>query len=57
MRRSTVIGMVGGGGVGFRLYQWVNLTRYRQAGVAVWAITIVVWVMDYVSSVVREKIV
>jgi len=57
VRRSTVIGMVGGGGVGFLLYQWVNLTRYRQAGVAVWAITIVVWVMDYVSSAVREKIV
>jgi len=29
--------------------------RYKQAGVAVWALTIVVWVMDYVSSVVREK--
>jgi phosphonate transport system permease protein len=49
---STVIGKVGGGGVGFLLYQWVNLTRYKQAGVVVWAITIVVWVMDYVSSVV-----
>ena len=57
MRISTVIGMVGGGGVGFVLYQWVNLTGYKEAGVAVWAITVVVWVMDYVSSVVREKIV
>ena len=57
VRMSTVIGMVGGGGVGFLLYQWVNLTRHKQAGVVVWAITIVVWVMDYVSSVVREKIV
>jgi len=57
VRMSTVIGMVGGGGVGFLLYQWVNLTRYKQAGVAVWAITVVVWVMDYVSSVVREKVV
>ncbi|MGB9300546.1 MAG: hypothetical protein WCD51_08125 [Anaerolineae bacterium] len=54
---STVIGMVGGGGVGFLLYQWVNLLRHKQAGVAVWAIVIVVWLMDYVSSVVREKIV
>jgi phosphonate transport system permease protein len=57
VRISTVIGMVGGGGVGFLLYQWVNLTGYKEAGVAVWAITIVVWVMDYVSSVVWEKIV
>ena len=57
VRMSTVIGMVGGGGVGFLLYQWVTLLRYKQARVAVWAIVIVVWVMDYVSSVVREKIV
>ncbi len=57
VRMSTVIGMVGGGGVGFLLIQWVNLLRYKQAGVAVWAITIVVWVMDYVSGVIREKII
>jgi len=57
VRMSTVIGFVGGGGIGFILIQWVNLLRYKQAGVAVWAIVIVVWVMDYVSSVVREKIV
>jgi phosphonate transport system permease protein len=57
VRMSTVIGMVGGGGIGFLLIQWVNLLRYKQAGVAVWAITIVVWVMDYTSGVVREKIV
>jgi phosphonate transport system permease protein len=57
VRMSTVIGMVGGGGIGFLLIQWVNLLRYKQAGVAVWAITIVVWVLDYVSGVVRERIV
>ena len=57
VRISTVIGMVGGGGVGFLLYQWVNLTGYKEAGVAVWAITVVVWAMEYVSSVVQEKIV
>jgi phosphonate transport system permease protein len=57
VRMSTVIGFVGGGGIGFILIQWVNLLRYKQAGVAVWAIVIVVWTMDYVSSVVREKVV
>jgi phosphonate transport system permease protein len=57
VRMSTIIGMVGGGGIGFLLIQWVNLLRYKQAGVAVWAITIVVWVMDTVSGIVREKIV
>jgi phosphonate transport system permease protein len=57
VRMSMVIGMVGGGGIGFIIYQWVNLTRYKQAGVAVWAIAAVVWALDYASSVVREKIV
>lgn len=57
VRMSTVIGLVGGGGVGMLLIQWVSTLRYKQAGVAVWAITVVVWVMDYVSGVVREKIV
>jgi phosphonate transport system permease protein len=57
VRMSTVIGFVGGGGIGFILIQWVNLLRYKQAGVAVWAIVIVVWTMDFISSVVREKVV
>ena len=57
VRMSTVIGFVGGGGIGFILIQWVNLLQYKKAGVAVWAIVIVVWTMDVVSSWVREKVV
>jgi phosphonate transport system permease protein len=29
VRMSTVIGFVGGGGIGFILIQWVNLMRYK----------------------------
>ncbi len=57
VRMSMVIGMVGGGGIGFLLIQWVNLLRYKQAAVAVWSIAIVVWIMDFASGWVREKIV
>ena len=57
VRMSTVIGFVGGGGIGFLLIQWINLFQYRQAAVAVWAIAIVVAVMDYVSAIVRERVV
>jgi phosphonate ABC transporter permease subunit PhnE len=57
VRMSTVIGFVGGGGIGFILQQWINLLQYRQAGVAVLAIAIVVATLDYVSAQVREKIV
>ena len=56
VRSSTIIGMVGGGGIGFILTQWINLFRYRQAGTAVWAIAIVVAIMDYVSAKVRERV-
>jgi phosphonate transport system permease protein len=57
VRMSTVIGMVGGGGVGFLLLQFINLLQWRQAATAVWGITIVVAAMDYISAVVRERVV
>ncbi len=57
VRMSTVIGFVGGGGIGFILQQYINLLQYRQAATAVWAITIVVAAMDYFSAWVREKVV
>lgn len=57
VRMSTVIGFVGGGGIGFLLQQWIRLLMYEEAGAAVWAIAIVVAIMDYASARVREKIV
>ena len=56
VRMSTVIGLVGGGGVGFLLIQWINLLQYRQAATAVYAIVIVVAAMDYFSGWLRAKI-
>jgi phosphonate transport system permease protein len=57
VRMSTVIGFVGGGGLGFLLIQYINLLQWRQAATAVWAITLVVAAMDYLSAKVREKVV
>jgi phosphonate ABC transporter permease subunit PhnE len=56
VRMSTIIGFVGGGGIGFVLQQWINLLQYREAGVAVLAIAIVVAALDYASAKAREKI-
>jgi ABC-type phosphate/phosphonate transport system permease subunit len=39
------------------LIQYINLLQWRQAATAVWAITLVVAVMDYLSSSVRQKVV
>ncbi len=57
VRMSTIIGFVGGGGIGFILQQNINLLNYRAASVNMLAIAIVVASMDYVSSVLREKFV
>jgi phosphonate transport system permease protein len=57
VRMSTIIGAVGGGGIGFLLIQWIRLLDYRSAGIAVWFIAITVAVLDFVSAEVRERFV
>ncbi len=57
VRMSTIIGFVGGGGIGFLLQQNINLLDYRAASVQMLAIAVVVALMDYISSVVRERMV
>ena len=57
VRFSTVIGFVGGGGIGFVLQQYINLLQWRQAATALWMIALVVAALDYTSAVVRERII
>lgn len=57
IRMSTIIGFVGGGGIGFLLSQWIRLLDYDSAGIAVWFIAITVAILDYVSAEIREKFV
>jgi phosphonate transport system permease protein len=57
VRMSTIIGFVGGGGIGFLLQQNINLLNYRAASAQMLAIAIVVAIMDYVSSEIRERFV
>jgi phosphonate transport system permease protein len=55
IRISTIIGFVGGGGIGFYLSQQINLLNYHRAGAAIWGIVIVVWAMDFLSSEIRKR--
>jgi phosphonate transport system permease protein len=55
IRMSTVIGFVGGGGIGFLLQQWIRLLDYRAAGIAVWFIAITVAILDFTSAEIRER--
>ena len=57
VRMSTIIGFVGGGGIGFLLQQWINLLQYNQAGTALLAIACVVIVLDILSAKIREKVI
>jgi phosphonate transport system permease protein len=56
VRMSTIIGFVGGGGIGFLLQQWINLLQYNQAGTALLAIAVVVTILDMVSAKLRGGI-
>lgn len=57
VRMATVIGLVGGGGIGYLLVQYMNLLQWPQAATAIWMIAGVVMVMDYASAVIREKVI
>jgi phosphonate transport system permease protein len=57
VRLSTVIGLVGGGGIGYILIQYINLSQWNQAATALWMIGVVVIAMDYASAIIREKLV
>ena len=56
VRMSTIIGFVGGGGIGFLLQQWINLLKYNEAGTALLAIAIVVITLDTLSTKIREHV-
>jgi phosphonate transport system permease protein len=57
VRMSTIIGFVGGGGIGQILFQWINQTRWSSAGIAVWMIAFTVSILDYASSELRKRFV
>jgi phosphonate transport system permease protein len=56
VRISTIIGFVGGGGIGYLLNLYINEFKWHQAGTAIWAIVIVVWAMDFLSAEVRKRL-
>jgi phosphonate transport system permease protein len=55
VRMSTIIGFVGGGGIGFIMLQWQRLYQWELVGIAVWLIAITVATLDYVSAEIRER--
>lgn len=56
MRSATIVGMVAGGGIGFFVVETLRKSAYDQYAAALWAIAIVVMIVDFVSAKWRERI-
>lgn len=57
VRMSTIIGFVGGGGIGYILKPRVDLGQWGEVGTLVILIAATVWAMDIISAKIRERIV
>jgi len=56
IRMATVVGVVGGGGIGQRLYFYLKNLAWQQAGTVMILIVILVWAIDYLSARLRAKL-
>jgi phosphonate transport system permease protein len=56
VRMATIIGLVGGGGIGNMLIQYQGLAQWNEVGAIVILIAVVVWIMDVISARVREAL-
>jgi phosphonate transport system permease protein len=56
VRMATVIGLVGGGGIGTLLIQYQGQAMWPEVGCIILVIAVIVWAMDIASAYVREAL-
>ncbi len=56
VRMATILGLVGGGGIGTMLMEYFGQAMWHQVGCIIFVIASVVWMMDAFSSHVRAAI-
>lgn len=56
VRMATVIGLVGGGGIGTILIQYQGQAMWHEVGCLILVIAVVVWIMDTFSAYIREAL-
>ena len=56
MRSATVIGFVAGGGIGFFVIETIRMGGYQQYATALWAVAVVIILVDWISAKWRENI-
>ena len=56
VRMATLLGLVGGGGIGEDLIYYNQIGHWPKVGTVLLFITAVVWIMDIASSKARERL-
>lgn len=56
VRMATVIGLVGGGGIGTMLIKYQGLAMWPEVGCIIFVIAITVWALDTASAYIRDSI-
>jgi len=56
MRSATVVGFVAGGGIGFFVVETIRMGAYEVYAAALWAVAVVIILVDYISAKWRENI-
>ena len=56
VRMATIIGLVGGGGIGTLLVQYQGQAMWPEVGTIIVVIAVVVWAMDQASAYIREAL-
>ncbi len=56
MRSATVVGFVAGGGIGFFVVETIRMGGYEQYATALWAVAVVIILVDTISARMRARI-
>jgi phosphonate transport system permease protein len=56
VRMATIIGLVGGGGIGTMLIKYQGQAMWQEVGTIIVVIAAVVWMMDQASAYIREAL-
>lgn len=56
VRMATIIGLVGGGGIGTMLIQYQGQAMWAEVGTIIIVIAVIVWIMDQASTYIREAL-
>ncbi len=57
VRMATVIGLVGGGGIGTLLMQYQGIGKWNEVGLIIIVIAFIVWILDLLSASVRKALI